>query len=98
MRSRCSSGLSELLINVAEMPRRWSASTWSFIKAISGRDHHRGSLEQKRRKLIAERFAAARRHHHQRIGAARDGGDHFFLRVEKLPETEIFLEDFVRGH
>ena len=29
-------GLSELLINVAEMPRRWSASTWSFISAING--------------------------------------------------------------
>ena len=36
MRSRCSAGLSELLINVAGMPRRWRESTWSFISAING--------------------------------------------------------------
>ncbi len=83
--------------------RRGNAAALERIDLVlhqrdQGRDHHGGSLEEKRRELIAERFAAARRHHHQRIGATGDGGDHFFLRVEKFSETEIFFENFVGGH
>ena len=80
--------------------RRGNASALERVDLVlhqrdQGRDHHRGSLQEKRRKLITERFAAARRHHDERIGAARDGGDHFLLRIEKFSETEIFFEDFV---
>ena len=98
MRSCCSLRLSELLISVAEIPRRWSASTWSFIKRDQGRDDDRCSLQQQSRQLITERFSAARWHYHQRIGTAGDGGDHFFLRVEKLSKAEVFFENVVRGH
>src|ERR1043166_5462019 len=63
-----------------------------------GRDNDRGPLDQKRGQLITKRFAAARRHHNQRIGAARDGADHFLLGVEEFPETEVFFKDFVWGH
>jgi hypothetical protein len=36
MRSACSAGDRLLLIRVAGMPRRSRASTWSFIRAMSG--------------------------------------------------------------
>ena len=48
--------------------------------------------------MIAERLAAACWHDHERIGATRDGGDYFLLRVEKLAEAKIFFEDLVGGH
>ena len=83
--------------------RRGNAAALERIDLVlhqrdQGRDDHGGSLEEKRGELIAERLAAARRHDHERIGAARDGGDYFFLRIEKLSKAKIFFEDFVGGH
>jgi hypothetical protein len=58
--SRDSSAASEEFRNVAAMPLACSASTWSFISAISG-ETTTVRPSRKRGKLEAKRFAAAGR-------------------------------------
>ena len=83
---------SEEFRNVAAMPLACSASTWSFISAISGETTTVRPVAHERGQLEAERFAAAGRQQREDVLARQRVADDFLLQRPERGETEVLLQ------
>ena len=81
------------LRTVARKPARSSASTWSFMSEMSGRDHQHRARQDARRDLVGERLAGAGRHDADAVAAAEHGRDELLLARAELGVAEDVAQD-----